>query len=142
VRDNTAWDLWERVGVSAQGQLATAPESSFMAALISATSPSYCPPTDVRNPDTCYLDVSVTHPHGLAMLRSEPAPDEIGTHANGEPVIEQSCSGTALLPPAAVSNSSCGEQFECTTLVRVESTFFMQSTDRIALRRDPRRGDG
>jgi hypothetical protein len=50
------------------------------------------------------------------------------------PVIEQSCSGAALLPYS-------GEQFECTTLVRVELTFFMQSTDRIALRRDSRRGD-
>jgi hypothetical protein len=65
------------------------------------------------------------------MPRSEPAPDEIGEHTNGEPVIEQARSGTAQLPRV-------GKQFERTSLACVELTFFMQSTHRIALRRDPR----
>jgi hypothetical protein len=89
------------------------------------------PPSGVRNPNTSYLNVPVTHSHGLAMPRSEPAPDEIGKHTNGEPVIEQSRSGAAQLPRV-------GEQFERTSLACVELTFFMQSTHRIALRRDPR----
>ena len=67
---------------------------------------------------------------GLAVPRSEPAPDEIGKHAYCEPVIEQSCSGAALLP-------CCGKQFERATLARVELTSFVQSTHRISLRRDP-----
>jgi hypothetical protein len=71
------------------------------------------PPTGVRNPNTSYPDVSVTHSHGLPVPRSEPAPNEIGKHYNSEPVIEQSCSSAASL--------ACrGKQFECTTLVRVE----------------------
>jgi hypothetical protein len=64
------------------------------------------------------------------MPGSKPAPDEIGNHTNGEPVIEQSRPGAALL-------ACSGKQFEGTTLVRVELAFFMQSAHRIALRRDP-----
>jgi hypothetical protein len=64
---------------------------------------------------------------------SEPGPDEIGKHTNGEPVIEQSRSGAASLPCR-------GKQFERATLAHVELTFFMQSAHRIALRRDPASG--
>jgi hypothetical protein len=85
-----------------------------------------CPPSGVRNPDTSYPDLSMSHSHSLAMPRSEPAPDEIGKHTNGEPVIEQSCSRAASLP-------CCGKQFKCTTLVLVELTLFMQCTHRTAL---------
>jgi hypothetical protein len=88
------------------------------------------PPTGVLNPNTSYPDVSVTHSHGLAVPRSEPDPKEIGKHTNSEPMIEQSCSSAAFL-------SCCGKQFECTSLARVELTSSMQSTHRIALRRDP-----
>jgi hypothetical protein len=93
-----------------------------------ARSPFERPPSGIRNPDTGYLNLSVTHSHGLAMPRSEPAPDEIGKHTNGEPVIEQSRSGAASLPRR-------GKQFERAPLARVELTFFMQSAHRI--RRDP-----
>jgi hypothetical protein len=64
------------------------------------------------------------------MPRSEPAPDKIGKHTNGEPVIEQSRSGAASLPCG-------GKQFERAPLARAELAFFMQSAHRIALRRDP-----
>jgi hypothetical protein len=88
------------------------------------------PLAGVRNPNTNKLNVPVTHSHGLAMPRSEPAPDEIGKYTNGEPVIEQSRSGAASLPCR-------GKQLECAPLARVELAFFMQSAHRIALRRDP-----
>jgi hypothetical protein len=88
------------------------------------------PPSGVCDPNTSNLNVPVTHSHGLAVPRSEPAPDEIGKHTNGEPVIEQSRSGAASLPCR-------GKQFERATLAHVELTFFMQSAHRIALRRDP-----
>jgi hypothetical protein len=64
------------------------------------------------------------------MPRSEPAPDEIGEHTNGEPVIEQSRSGAASLPCR-------GKQFERAPLARVELTFFMQSAHRIASPKRP-----
>ena len=60
-------------------------------------SPFERPPAGVRNTGTGHLDLFVPHSHRLAMSRGEPAPDEIGNHTNGEPVIEQSRSGAALL---------------------------------------------
>jgi hypothetical protein len=80
----------------------------------------------VRNPDPSHLDLSVTYSHGFAM----PVASPLHTRFNGEPVIEQSRSSAASLP-------LCGKQFECTSLARVELMFSMQSTHRIALRRNP-----
>jgi hypothetical protein len=55
-------------------------------------------PTGFRNPDASDLDLSATHFHGLAMPRGEPVPDQIGQHANAEPMAVQRRSGAALLP--------------------------------------------
>lgn len=57
------------------------------------------------------------------MPRGEPVPDQIGQHANAEPMAEERRSGAALLP-------CVGEQFECTPLFRAELTFLMQGTHR------------
>jgi hypothetical protein len=88
-------------------------------------------PPSAGNADTGHTNVSVTHPHVFAVPYSEPAPDEIGKHTNGEPAIEQARSSTTQLP-------CVGEQFEGTSLACVELTFFVQTTHRIASPKRPR----